>query len=308
MLVVLTGGTGGAKLIEGLAAEMDPAQLTIICNTGDDCVFHGLHVSPDIDTITYTLAGLIDEEKGWGVSDDTFAVLGQLRRLGNDTWFTLGDKDLAMHITRTRLMAEGFTLSQVTERLRTILGVKAKIIPMSDSRVETRVVTSEGEISFQEYFVKERWSREVEAVHFTGAEQSTPAPGVLEAIRQSTAVVIAPSNPVTSIGPILAVPGIRQALQYSVVNVVAVSPIIGSAAISGPAHKLMAVVGLEPSAFGVASAYGDLLNRFVIDAEDRSLKERIEKLGMRAVVSSIRVTSLADKQRLAMEVLALTQK
>ena len=308
MLVVLTGGTGGAKLIEGLAAEMDPAQLTIICNTGDDCVFHGLHVSPDIDTITYTLAGLIDEEKGWGVSDDTFAVLGQLRRLGNDTWFTLGDKDLAMHITRTRLMAEGFTLSQVTERLRTILGVKAKIIPMSDSRVETRVVTSEGEISFQEYFVKERWSREVEAVHFTGAEQSTPAPGVLEAIRQSTAVVIAPSNPVTSIGPILAVPGIRQALQYSVVNVVAVSPIIGSAAISGPAHKLMAVVGLEPSAFGVASAYGDLLNRFVIDAEDRSLKERIEKLGMRAVVSSIRMTSLADKQRLAMEVLALTQK
>ncbi len=307
MVVVLTGGTGGAKLIEGLASVMDPAQLTIICNTGDDGIFHGLHVSPDIDTITYTLAGLIDGEKGWGVRNDSFTVLEQLRQLGNDTWFNLGDKDLATHITRTRLLAEGLALSQVTERLRTSLGVKAKIIPMSDNRVETRVVTPEGQISFQEYFVKERWSRRVEAVQFAGAEQSRPAPGVLDAIRQSAAVVIAPSNPITSIGPILAVSEIRQALRPSVVNVVGVSPIIGNAAISGPAHKLMAAEGLEPSAFGVASAYHDLLNRFVIDAEDGDLSERIENLGIRTVASSIRMTSGADKQRLANEVLALIQ-
>jgi LPPG:FO 2-phospho-L-lactate transferase len=308
MLVVLTGGTGGAKLIEGLAAEMDPTQLTIICNTGDDCVFHGLHISPDIDTITYTLAGLIDTEKGWGIRGDTFVALEQLRRLGNDTWFNLGDRDLATHITRTRLMAEGATLSRVTERIRVALGVRAKIIPMSDDHVETRVVTPEGEIPFQEFFVKERWLPNVKAVRFAGVEGSVPAPGVLEAIRRSAAVVIAPSNPITSIGPILAISEIRKALQHSVVTVVGVSPIIGNKAVSGPAHKLMAAHGLAPSALGVADAYQDLLNRFVIDAEDHELKERIEKLGMRVVESSVRMTSLADKRRLAREVLTLIEK
>jgi len=308
MLVVITGGTGGAKLIEGLAAEMDPAQLTVICNTGDDSVFHGLYVAPDIDTITYTLAGLNDGEKGWGIQGDTFTVLEQLRRLGNDAWFNLGDKDFATHITRTRLMAEGLTLSQVTERIRAALGVKATILPMSNERVETRVVTPEGEISFQEFFVKERWSRAVKAVHFAGAERCEPAPGVLNAIRQSTAVVIAPSNPITSIGPILAVSDIRKALRYSVVTVVGVSPIIGGAAISGPAHKLMAAQGLEPTAFGVADGYRDLLNRFVIDSEDRGLRGRIESLGIRVVETSIRMTSLSDKRRLAREVLALIEK
>jgi LPPG:FO 2-phospho-L-lactate transferase len=308
MLVVLTGGTGGAKLIEGLAAEMDPTQLTIICNTGDDCVIHGLHISPDIDTITYTLAGLIDGEKGWGIRDDTFAVLEQLRRLGNDTWFNLGDQDLATHIMRTRLMAEGATLSRVTERIRVALGVRAKIIPMSDDHVETRVVTPEGEISFQEFFVKERWLPNVKAIRFAGAEGSMPAPGVLEAIRRSAAVVIAPSNPITSIGPILAVSEIRKALQHSVVTVVGVSPIIGTKAVSGPAHKLMAAQGVAPSALGVADAYHDLLNRFVIDAEDHDLKARLEKLGIRVVESSIRMTSVAEKRRLAREVLALIEK
>jgi len=308
MLVVLTGGTGGAKLIEGLAAEIDPAQLTIICNTADDSVFHGLYVSPDIDTVTYTLAGVNDGERGWGILGDTFTVLKQLRRLGNDAWFNLGDKDFATHITRSRLMAEGRTLAQVTERIRTALGVKTTILPMSDDRVETRVVTPEGELSFQEFFVKERWSRDVEAVHFIGAERCKPAPGVLEAIRQSTAVVIAPSNPITSIGPILAVSEIRKALRHSVVNVVGVSPIIGRAAISGPAHKLMAAQGLEPTAFGVADSYRDLLNRFVIDSEDRVLRGRIESLGIRVLETAIRMTSIADKRRLAREVLALLEK
>jgi LPPG:FO 2-phospho-L-lactate transferase len=308
MLVVLTGGTGGAKLIEGLAAEIDPAQLTVICNTADDAVFHGLYVSPDIDTITYTLAGLNDGERGWGILDDTFAVLGQLRRLGNDVWFNLGDNDFATHITRSRLMAEGLTLTQVTERIRAALGVKATVLPMTDERVETRVVTPEGELSFQEFFVKERWSRAVESVHLIGAERCKPAPGVLEAIRQSSAVVIAPSNPITSIGPILAVSEIRKALRHSVVNVVGVSPIIGRAAISGPAHKLMAAQGLEPTAFGVAESYRDLLNRFVIDSEDRVLRSRIEGLGIRVLETAIRMTCIADKRRLARQVLALLEK
>lgn len=308
MLVVLTGGTGGAKLIEGLAAEMDPAQLTIVCNTGDDCMFHGLHVSPDIDTITYTLAGLSDARKGWGIKDDSFTVLEQLRRLGHDAWFNLGDKDIATHITRTRLLSEGLRLSQVTARIRSALGVKAKILPMSDDPIETRVITPEGEISFQEFFVKERWSREVLAVNFRGADRSRAAPGVLDAIRQSTAVVIAPSNPITSIGPILAITEIRKALQRSVVPVAAVSPIIGNKAVSGPAHKLLAAQGMEPSVFGVADVYRDLLNRFIIDHEDRASKGRIEKLGIRVVESSIRLSSLDDKRRLAREVLALVKK
>ena len=308
MLVVLTGGTGGVKLIEGLAAEMDPAQLTIICNTADDEIFHGLYVAPDIDTITYTLAGLNDSKRGWGIQGDTFTVLQQLRRLGNDAWFNLGDKDFATHITRTRLLSGGLTLAQVTERIGTALGVKATILPMSNERVETRVVTPEGALSFQEFFVKERWSPAVDEVHFIGAERSKPAPGVLEAIRQSAAVVIAPSNPITSIGPILAVSEIRRALQHSVVTVVGVSPIIGGAAISGPAHKLMVAKGLEPSAFGVADGYRDLLNRFVIDNEDRGLRDRIESLGIRVLETPIRMRSRADKRRLAREVLALIEK
>jgi LPPG:FO 2-phospho-L-lactate transferase len=308
MLVVLTGGTGGAKLIQGLAAETDPAQLTVVCNTADDCVFHGLHISPDVDTITYTLAGLSDAQKGWGVQGDTFTVLEQLRRLGNDAWFQLGDKDMATHIMRTRLMAEGLSLSQVSARIRIALAVKAKILPMSDDRVETRVITPEGELSFQEFFVKERCAREVVAVHFCGAENSRPAPGVLDAIRQASAVIIAPSNPVTSIGPILAVAEIRKALQRSVVPVLAVSPIIGNTAVSGPAHRLMAARGLEASAFGVAEAYRDLLKRFVIDHEDHAAKARIEKLGIRVVETSIRMASLDDKRRLAREVLALVAK
>jgi LPPG:FO 2-phospho-L-lactate transferase len=308
MLVVLTGGTGGAKLIEGLAAEMDPAQLTIVCNTGDDCVFHGLHISPDIDTITYTLAGMSDVQQGWGIKGDSFTVLEQLRCLGNDAWFKLGDRDFATHITRTRLLSEGLTLSQVTARIRSALGVKAKILPMSDDRIETRVITPEGEISFQEFFVKDRWSSEVVAVHFRGAERGRAAPGVLDVIRQSTAVIIAPSNPITSIGPILAVAEIRKALQRSVVPVAAVSPIIGNKAVSGPAHKLMAARGMESNVFGVADGYRDLLNRFIIDREDGAWRSRIEKLGIRVAESSIRLSSFDDKRRLAREVLALVKK
>lgn len=308
MIVVLTGGTGGAKLIEGLAAEVDSAELTIICNTGDDCVLHGLHISPDIDTITYTLAGLIDDAKGWGVKGDTFTTLEQLGRLGADTWFKLGDNDFATHITRTRLLSEGQTLSQVTEHVVRVLGVKATILPMSDDRVETRVVTPGVEISFQEYFVKERWLPQVTAVRFHGAEQSRPAPRALEAISHASVIVICPSNPITSIGPILAVPGIRAALKEAKARIVAISPIIGASAITGPAHKLMSASGWEASALGVARAYADFLDVFVIAHEDKSLKAGIEELNIRAVTADIRMNFPADKERLARGVLALIEK
>jgi LPPG:FO 2-phospho-L-lactate transferase len=308
MIVALSGGTGGAKLVEGLANEIDPAELTIICNSGDDAIFHGLYVSPDIDTITYTLAGLSDPGKGWGIAGDTFNVLEQLRRLGNEAWFNLGDKDLATHITRTRLLNEGCKLSEITDRLRCLLGIHSTILPMSDDRVETRVTTEQGAISFQEYFVKERWSRAVTAVHFAGAESSQPAPGVIEAILNAEAIIVCPSNPITSIGPILAVPGIRSALQNTAAPIVGVSPIVGASAISGPAHKLMLTSGFQASALGVAECYRDFLDRLVIAADDWPLTAAIETLHVKVVCADIRMAALSDKRRLACQVLALVGK
>jgi LPPG:FO 2-phospho-L-lactate transferase len=308
MLTILTGGTGGAKLIEGLAAEIDFAALTIICNTADDCVFHGLHVSPDLDTITYTLAGIADSVKGWGIGDESFTVLEQLANLGESTWFKLGDKDFATHILRSRLLQEGFRLAHVTGEICRRLGVPAKILPMSDDRVATRVGTPDGEISFQEYFVRDGWSKPVTYIRLEGAEQSYPAPGVLEAILTASAVLVCPSNPVTSIGPILAVPGIRSALSETKARVIAVSPIIGDAAISGPAHKLMAAAGLEPSAFGVAKIYAEFLDTFIIAPEDERLISRIESLGVRTSVTDIMMPDLDGKKRLARAVVALLEK
>jgi LPPG:FO 2-phospho-L-lactate transferase len=308
MITVLTGGTGGAKLVEGLAAVVDPASLAIICNTGDDCVFHGLHISPDIDTITYTLAGLNDTDKGWGIKGDTFVALEQLRHLGNDAWFKLGDKDLATHITRTRLLNEGRKLSQITEQIRRALDVRARILPMSDDPVETRVQTDVGELSFQEFFVKERWSPKVRAVYYLGAEQSRPAPGLLDSLECAEAIIICPSNPITSIGPILAVPGIRAALQEASVPVIGISPIIGTTAISGPAHKLMNAAGWDASALGVARGYGDFIDTLLIGDEDADWTPQIRGLKINPVCADIQMPSSDAKQRLARQVLALAGK
>ena len=305
MLVVLTGGTGGAKLVQGLSLEMDPRELVIVCNTADDFVLHGLRISPDLDTITYTLAGLGDTEKGWGIKDDTFVVLEWLEKYGGESWFKLGDRDLATHITRSALLREGLSLSHTTDRIRKALGVKAAILPMSDDVIETRILTPKGDISFQEFFVRDRWSLEVDTVYFAGVERSRPAPGVIDAIRSAAAVVICPSNPVTSIGPILAVPGVRTALREARGPVLAVSPVVGGAAVSGPAGKLMAAAGLEVSAFGVAKAYAEFLDTILVAPDDRELGPRIQELGVKAVVASILMRSLAEKRRLARELLAL---
>ncbi len=308
MIVVLSGGTGGAKLIEGLAAEIDPAELTIICNTGDDAVVHGLYVSPDIDTIVYTLAGMINQATGWGIQDDSFTVLEQLRRLGSDTWFRLGDKDLATHLMRTRLLNEGQRLSAITEQMRRSLGVRAAILPMSDDRVETRLSTPQGELSFQEFFVKRRWSPDVSAIHFIGIDACQPAPGVLRAIEDADAIILCPSNPVTSIGPILAVAEIRAALAQSQVPIVGVSPIVGSTAISGPAHKLMIAAGFDASAVGVAKCYADILDIFLVAREDGGMSEAIAALNITCIATEICMSSRSDKRRLAREVLDWTRK
>jgi LPPG:FO 2-phospho-L-lactate transferase len=280
-----------------------PKELTVICNTADDFFFHGLYIAPDIDTITYALAGILDQAKGWGINNDSFVVLEALGKLGGDTWFKLGDRDLATHITRTRFMHEGLTLSQATGAIRKSLGIEARIIPMSDEHVETTVTTGRANLSFQEYFVKRRWQEDVLAVNFTGVENARPAPGILEAIQNAAAIVVCPSNPVTSIGPILAVPEMRQALRQTPAPVVAVSPIIQETAVSGPAHRLMSALGLEPSACGVARAYADFVDTILIAREDEPLRSRIEEMGLRAVAGDIRMDSLEDKKLLARTVL-----
>lgn len=305
MILALTGGTGGAKLIEGLAAELGQSELTIICNTADDASFHGLDVSPDIDTIVYTLAGLVDSDKGWGLSGETFSVLEQLRRFGEDVWFKLGDKDLATHIFRTHLLRAGLTLSEVTRRICQAFGVQARVLPMSDDRIQTRVVTAKGQLSFQEYFVREQWLPEVTEIFFSGVERSNPAPGLLDAIGTAEGIILCPSNPVTSISPILSVPGVRRALAHTACRIVGVSPVVGGLSFSGPAHKLMGIMGFEPSAIGVAQAYQEFLDVLVFANEDAMLKAPINELGIKPVVSDVRMKSSTDKWRLASEVLAL---
>ena len=303
--MLLTGGTGGAKLVLGFHEETAAEDLVVVCNTGDDSLVHGLHVSPDVDTIVYTLAGLIDPAKGWGVRDDTFTVLDQLQRLGNETWFRLGDRDIATHLTRTRLLSEGQPLSRVTAALCRALGVRSAVLPMTDQRVETRLATPEGEISFQEYFVKARWQPEVLSLRYQGIEESRPAPGMLEAISAAALVVVCPSNPATSIGPILAVPGVRRALRETPARVVAVSPMVQGRSFSGPAHKLMATLGVEASVTGLAEVYRDFVDALVIDTEDRHLAPAIERLDVDVRVTSIRMDTLEDKKRLARELFAI---
>ena len=301
MIAVLTGGTGGAKFVQGLAAVVPAGELSVIVNTGDDLIWWGLHVSPDLDSITYALAGMLSRERGWGVEGDTFHCLAAMRRMGQPAWFQLGDRDLATHLRRTELLSADRTLSEVTTEIERTLGVKARILPMSDDRVETKVLSADGELSFQEYFVRERYQVPVRGVRFKGVERSRPAAGVLEAIAGGEAVVIAPSNPVTSIGPILAVPGIREALHQTAAPVAAVSPIIGGAAVSGPAGELMHTQGLSVSVAGIARCYGDFLDLLIADQRDSTLGSRVEGVAIR--YASTLMKSEADKTTLARSVL-----
>ena len=304
MIVVLTGGTGGAKFVQGLAQVVPPEELTIIVNTGDDLVWWGLHVSPDLDTITYVLSGRLSVERGWGVEADSFHCRDAMASLGAPVWFQLGDRDLATHLVRTQLMAEGKTLSEATEHITRELAIGSRILPMTDSRVETHVMTPQGEISFQEYFVRNQFQPAVEGVRFAGADGATPAPGVIEAIESTAAVILAPSNPITSVGPILAVPGIRKALQQTLAPVVAVSPIVGGAAVSGPAGNLMRSQGLPVSVEGVVRYYGDFLDLLLVDSSDNLRAGGNELLGVALHSANIVMRSDREKVELAGETLS----
>ena len=270
MIVVFTGGTGGTKLVQGLQQIVAPEDLTVIVNTGDDVEWWGLHVSPDVDSVLYGLADLLSKDRGWGVEGDGFRCLERMKELGQPSWFSLGDLDLATHLTRTAMLRAGKTLSEVTTELATSLGIRARVLPMSDDRVSTMLDTAKGTLTFQEYFVRERHQVEVRSVRFEGAEQARPAPDVLDSIEAAEAIVFAPSNPVTSIGPILAVPGIRDALRQTSARVIAVSPIVAGAAVSGPAGALMQMMGWPSSSGGVAMAYEDFLDVLVADSSEQS--------------------------------------
>jgi len=280
MIVVLTGGTGGAKFVDGLRQVVPQKDLTIVVNTGDDLEWWGLYVSPDVDSITYILAGRLSSERGWGVRGDTFFCLQTMGELGQPTWFHMGDRDLGLQLVRTELLRQGKTLTEATSEVAHRLGVEVRILPMSNDRVETRVDTPIGELSFEEYFVQRWYQDPVNSVRFAGAAQAQPAPGVIEAIMSANAILIAPSNPVTSIGPILAVPGIVEALKKTRAPVAAVSPIIGAAAISGPAGVLMEAQNLPVSMAGVAQAYSDFLDVLIVDNEDAKAADQVQRPGL----------------------------
>ena len=302
-LTAFAGGIGAAKFLLGLVAVMPAEDITIIANTGDDIELYGLRISPDIDTVIYTLAGVINEATGWGIAGDTFQCLEWMARYGEPRWFSLGDRDLATHIFRTNKLREGRTLTEVTDHIRRALGVASNILPMTNAYTPTRVVTDEGEMHFQQYFVGRRAEPRVWALRFDNIEVAAAAPGVLESIREADTIIICPSNPFISIGPILAVPGIRAELQTARAKVVAITPIIAGRALKGPAADMLRDLGYEVSARAVAAMYQDFCGVFVLDASDAALRPQIEALGLRVVVTDTVMQTLADKQRLARDVL-----
>jgi LPPG:FO 2-phospho-L-lactate transferase len=308
MIVALAGGVGAAKFLRGLVAVIPPETLTIISNTGDDIELYGLHISPDIDIVAYTLSGLVDEERGWGIRGDTFDCLAMLQRYGEVTWFHLGDGDLATHILRTQRRHAGQSLTDITAAFCQALGLRMRILPMCNQSVPSLIRTPTGLFHFQEYLVQRGGQEEVQEVIYHGVEQAQPAPGVCEALAQAEAILICPSNPVMSIGTILAVPGIRQAVQASPAPVVAVSPIIQGATLKGPADKMLRGLGFEVSAYGVGHYYAGLLHGLVIDVLDTALQRRLEDTGLHVEVTNTIMRTLADQQALARATLDLARK
>ncbi len=304
-IVALAGGVGASKFLLGLSRVTDPRELTIIVNTGDDIVLHGLAISPDLDIVTYTLAGVVNSETGWGFTGETFHALEQLARFGSPSWFHLGDRDLATHIHRTAMMRSGASLSKAAESIRQALGVQAKILPMSDQPVPTMIQTPEGRLNFQEYLVQRRAEPEVLGISFEGVEQARPARGVLESLEHAAAIVICPSNPLISIGPILAVPGIREKLRKRRNNVLAICPIVGGKSLKGPSDRMLAQLGFDVSAGSVARMYQDICATFVIDPVDAGETQAIEQLGMKAIIRKTVMNALKDKEQLARDVLEL---
>lgn len=299
MYVVLAGGVGAARFLLGLVRVVDPGQVTVVANTADDKEFFGLHVSPDIDTNLYTLAGIANPATGWGIANDTFHALDMLQRYGHDTWFALGDKDLATHIHRTWRLRQGYTLSEVTRELAGRFGLEVTLLPMTDDPVATYVSTPRGELHFQDYLVKYRAEDPVLGVTVRGAGLARPAPGVIEAIARARGILIPPSNPIVSVGTILAIPGIREAIEKAGAPVVAVSPIIAGKTVKGPADKLMHGLGYEVSAYGVARCYDGLLDGMIIDQQDHDQVPRLQQLGLLVEATNTLLDNDQRRQKVA---------
>jgi LPPG:FO 2-phospho-L-lactate transferase len=304
----LAGGVGAARFLQGLRKVVPEENITVIVNTGDDIELHGLHISPDPDIILYTLANIVDEEKGWGIKGDTFHCLETLQKLGCETWFKLGDRDLATHIYRTNLLKQGYTLTEVTKNLCRLLEVKVRILPMTDDKVETKIITDKGAMHFQEYLVKRKAQDKVVKIVYENIEKAQPSKEVIESILKTEAVLICPSNPVVSIGTILSLKGIKEALVQTKAKIAAISPIVGGAPVKGPADKLMRGLGLEVSAYSVAYLYRDFLDIFILDNKDEKEKQEIEKLGITVFVTNTLMKSLKDKMILAKKVLKSLQQ
>jgi LPPG:FO 2-phospho-L-lactate transferase len=306
-VTLLSGGVGGAKLALGLAGVLEPERLTVIANTGDDIELFGLRICPDADILAYTLAGRVNADTGWGIAGDTFAALDVTRSLGGTGWFNLGDRDLGLHLFRTELLRQGVGLAEITARIARALGLRCTLLPMCEQPLTTRIVTDAGELHLQEYLVRKRAAPEVRAVRFAGSEAATPAPGVLEALSGADVVILAPSNPLISIAPILAVPGLREALRAGRAFRVAVSPLVAGRSLKGPTDRMLAQLGHEVSALGVARLYADVLDAFVLDEQDAAAIPAIEALGLRCVALPTVMSDLAAKQALARALLALAQ-
>jgi LPPG:FO 2-phospho-L-lactate transferase len=299
VFVTLAGGVGAARFLDGLTKVAAAKDVCVIGNTADDTEIYGLSISPDLDSVVYTLAGLANPVHGWGIAGDTFEGLKALGRLGEETWFQLGDRDLATHIYRTNALREGAKLSEVTAKIAQSLKVQSTILPMSDDRVRTIVRTPNGKLDFQTYFVRRQAKDDVLGVKFQGAAKSAAAPGVLKAIRGASGIIFCPSNPIISVGPILAVPGIRKAIEKRKCLSVAISPIVGGRALKGPAANMMSTLGMEVSALGVAKIYRGLVDVFILDEVDRELAPAIQKLGMKTVVVNTIMSGMAEKKALA---------
>ena len=304
-VLAIAGGVGGAKLALGLARVLPPEDLTVIVNTGDDEVFHGLHVSPDLDSVTYALAGLTNPDTGWGVVGDSFRTLEALGRLGAETWFGLGDLDLATHIRRTALLGQGLPLSEATAEITHHLGITCTVAPMTDASVRTIAITDAGDLAFQEYFVHRGCEPRIAGVRFDGDDVALPSPAFADALRRADAIVYCPSNPLVSVGPILAIPGVRHIIENFAGPRIAVSPIVGGQALKGPAAKMMEELGEEVSCVGIARRYVGLCDALVIDDVDRDHAAAVEGCGMRSVVTSTVMHSEADKVHLAREIVDL---
>ena len=301
MITILAGGSGSVKLVRGFASQR--SDINVIVNVGDNYWLYGMYICPDIDTITYGLADLLDHDKGWGIKKDTFGFLRQMEIFGEETWFRIGDRDTATHLTRTNMLKNGKSLSHITKWMCEKLSIEVKLIPVTDNAIETRIITKKGEMHLQEFWVKHRGMDPVEGIEYQGADKARPNPDAVNAIHDSSLVVIAPGNPLTSIGPMLAIKGIRKELAKKKNKVVAVSPVIGTSAISGPTGKYMEAAGMEVSALGIAKMYAHVCSNLVIDTKDRMQTKEIEALNINVHQTKIRMTNKQSEDVLAASIL-----